>query len=110
MEIRVKKLGRRLCNVRGCRNIGSYAIARSREVGSSMIICEACLRDALAAIEAMKPKQVESDTSAETEPKAETTVEKAVEAPKEEEKTAATAKPKATSKAKTAAKSTAKSK
>lgn len=110
MEIRVKKLGRRLCNVRGCRNIGSYAIARSREVGSSMIICEACLRDALAAVEAMKPTQVEADTLAETEPKAETTVEKAVEAPKEEEKTAATAKPKATSKAKTAAKSTAKSK
>lgn len=44
--MRAKKI-RRKCSVRGCKNIETYSIARSHEVGNSVIICKSCLEDAL---------------------------------------------------------------
>lgn len=49
---------KRVCDVRGCRNVGSYHISKLREIGYSVIICEDCLRAAVAAIDgATEPKQ-----------------------------------------------------
>lgn len=54
--MRVKKI-RRKCSVRGCKNIDTYSIARSHEVGNSVIICKSCLEDALAEIKNPTPVQ-----------------------------------------------------
>ena len=43
-----------ICGVKKCANKQCYHISRSREVGNSVIICEDCLREALAEIEKMK--------------------------------------------------------
>lgn len=42
---------RRKCSVRGCRNIDTYSIAKSKEAGNSVIICKSCLENALRSIE-----------------------------------------------------------
>lgn len=47
----VKKIKRK-CGVRGCKNIESYAISKTREMGNSIIVCKDCLMDALNTIEA----------------------------------------------------------
>lgn len=52
----VKKI-RRVCDVRGCKNKDTYTITRRSETGNSIIICEDCLKEALAAVKAMKPKK-----------------------------------------------------
>lgn len=41
---------RRICDVRGCSNTACFSIAKSREVGNSVIICEDCLKEALKAV------------------------------------------------------------
>lgn len=46
----VKKI-RRICDVRGCRNMVAYNISANRQIGNSVIICEDCLRAALKAVE-----------------------------------------------------------
>lgn len=42
---------KRQCSVRGCRNMNCYHIAKTREVGYSVIICPDCLKDAIKSIE-----------------------------------------------------------
>lgn len=49
----VRKINR-ICGVKKCSNKQCYHISRSREVGNSVIICEDCLKEALAEIERMK--------------------------------------------------------
>ncbi len=49
----VRKINR-ICGVKKCSNKQCYHISRSREVGNSVIICEDCLKEALAEIEKMK--------------------------------------------------------
>lgn len=68
--VKVKYI-RRKCYVRGCRNIGSYAI--TRRVFGGVVICEECLRGAVAAIDALKQPTEAAETKAEepTEAKAE---------------------------------------
>lgn len=55
---------RRKCGVRGCKNIGSFSLSRTREMGNSVIICKECLKQALAAAEEYKvedkPKKASS--------------------------------------------------
>lgn len=46
----VKKI-KRICDVRGCRNMVAYNISANRQIGNSVIICEDCLRSALKAVE-----------------------------------------------------------
>lgn len=41
---------RRICDVRGCSNTACFSIAKSREVGNSVIICVDCLEEALKAV------------------------------------------------------------
>ena len=59
----VKKLKRK-CSVRGCKNIETYAISKTREMGNSVIICKECLKSGYEAtekhIEPIKVKQVET--------------------------------------------------
>ena len=45
----VKRLKRK-CGIRGCKNIDTYALSKSKEVGSQVIICKSCLEEALEAI------------------------------------------------------------
>lgn len=49
----VRKINR-ICGVKKCANKQCYHISRSHEVGNSVIICEDCLREALAEIERIK--------------------------------------------------------
>lgn len=49
----IRKINR-ICGVKKCSNKQCYHISRSREVGNSVIICEDCLKEALAEIEKMK--------------------------------------------------------
>lgn len=51
----VKKIKRK-CSVRGCRNIDTFAISTTREMGGSVIICKECLKDALNSVENYKDK------------------------------------------------------
>ena len=46
---------KRKCHVRGCKNIDSFAISRTREVGNTVIICKSCLERALGAIGEVEP-------------------------------------------------------
>lgn len=68
-QMRIKKL-HRLCSVRGCSNKVTYAISRSREIGSSVILCADCMRDALSVIN-KKTVNNEENTVDNTETKAE---------------------------------------
>ena len=43
MNIRMIK---RKCGVRGCRELVSFAISKTREMGNSVIICKKCLAEA----------------------------------------------------------------
>lgn len=47
---------KRKCNVRGCKNTDCFAIARSREVGNTIIICKSCLEEGLGAIDEIDPE------------------------------------------------------
>lgn len=49
------------CDVKGCKNVDSYCISRSAELGG-VVICEDCLRDALAAIENYVEPKKKTDT------------------------------------------------
>ena len=42
----IKRIKRK-CGVRGCKNTDVFALSKSREMGNSVIICKACLKDAL---------------------------------------------------------------
>lgn len=44
---------RKKCEVRGCRNLDSFAISKSREAGNSIIICKECLGGGLDAVKAL---------------------------------------------------------
>lgn len=46
---------KRKCHVRGCKNIDSFAISRTREIGNTVIICKSCLERALGAIDEVEP-------------------------------------------------------
>ena len=50
-----KKLPRRKCGVRGCKNIETYALSLTREMGNSVIICKSCLEKAVKAVDDIKP-------------------------------------------------------
>ena len=52
----VKKLKRR-CSVRGCKNIDTFAISCTREMGNPVIVCRACMEAALAKISETKPQE-----------------------------------------------------
>ena len=56
----VRKMKMR-CDVKGCKNVDSYCISRSAELGG-VVICEGCLRDALAAIENYVEPKKKTDT------------------------------------------------
>ena len=56
----VRKMKMR-CDVKGCKNVDSYCISRSAELGG-VVICEDCLRDALAAIENYVEPKKKTDT------------------------------------------------
>ena len=49
----VKKL-KRVCDVKGCSNKETYSISKSHGTGMTVIVCEDCLREALAEIEKLK--------------------------------------------------------
>lgn len=58
-KMRVKKL-KRICSVRGCRSMDTYAISLSSEGGNSVIICKSCVEKANNAISdfiANKPQE-----------------------------------------------------
>jgi hypothetical protein len=46
----VKKTKRK-CGTRGCKNIETFSISKSREAGNSIIVCKECLTEALKTIE-----------------------------------------------------------
>ena len=46
----VKKTKRK-CGTRGCKNIETFSISKSREAGNSIIVCKECLVEALNTIE-----------------------------------------------------------
>ena len=46
---------KRKCGVRGCKNIGSFVISRTRELGNSVVICKECLETGLDAVKDFKP-------------------------------------------------------
>lgn len=48
---------KRICDVRGCRCMDSYAISLSREVGNSVIICRSCVEKALEAMQNAPEKE-----------------------------------------------------
>ena len=84
---------KRKCNVRGCRNTDSFSISYTREAGNTVIICEKCLKEAVAEIDKL-PKDARSNLNpiaeaitADSTPKV---VEKAVEEVVEEKKTTKT--------------------
>ena len=56
----VRKMKMR-CDVKGCKNVDSYCISRSAELGG-VVICEDCLRDALTAIENYVEPKKKTDT------------------------------------------------
>ena len=64
---------RRICDVRGCNNIGAYNITRTRNSGNSVIMCRECLEDALRVVKTRfeAPKEVpkEQPIKAEEVPK-----------------------------------------
>ena len=59
-KMNVRKMKMR-CDVKGCRNVDSYCISRSAEMGG-VVICEDCLRDALTAIENYVEPKKKTDT------------------------------------------------
>ena len=59
-KMNVRKMKMR-CDVKGCKNVDSYCISRSAELGG-VVICEDCLRDALAAIENYVEPKKKTDT------------------------------------------------
>lgn len=59
-KMNVRKMKMR-CDVKGCRNVDSYCISRSAELGG-VVICEDCLRDALTAIENYVEPKKKADT------------------------------------------------
>ena len=46
---------RRRCMVRGCGNVDTFSISRTRENGNTVIICEECLQAALGAVSDVPP-------------------------------------------------------
>lgn len=60
-KMNVRKLKKR-CDVRGCKSLDTFCISRSCEFGGSVIICESCLREALAAIENYVEPKKKTDT------------------------------------------------
>ena len=46
----VKKIKRK-CGVRGCKNVESFVISKTREMGTSIIMCRECMEDALKSTE-----------------------------------------------------------
>ncbi len=62
--MRFKKI-KRQCGVRGCRNIVSYALSKNRELGNSVIICRACLEEALKDIVKSETHEIKSDKDTE---------------------------------------------
>ena len=50
-----KKLLKRKCSVRGCKNTDTYAISLTREFGNSVIMCKSCAAKVVGAIEDIKP-------------------------------------------------------
>ena len=59
-KMNVRKLKKR-CDVRGCKSLDTFCIARSAELGG-VVICEDCLREALAAIENYVEPKKKTDT------------------------------------------------
>ena len=59
-KMNVRKMKMR-CDVKGCKNVDSYCISRSAELGGG-VICAGCLRDALAAIENYVEPKKKTDT------------------------------------------------
>lgn len=59
-KMNVRKMKMR-CDVRGCKSVDTYCISRSAELGG-VVICEDCLRDALAAIENYVEPKKKTDT------------------------------------------------
>ena len=55
--IHVKRI-KRICGVRGCKNIVTYSVSRYSEGGNSVIICKECLKGALDAIEKMEGQAI----------------------------------------------------
>ena len=48
--MKVKKIKRK-CGVRGCKNVESFVISKTREMGNSIIICRECMAEALKSTE-----------------------------------------------------------
>ncbi len=46
MKMYVKKL-KRICDVKGCKNVETFAIGRYKQLGGGPVICKQCLEDAL---------------------------------------------------------------
>lgn len=46
---------KRKCGVRGCKNINSFHISLTREIGNSVIICKSCLEKGLKTVDDIKP-------------------------------------------------------
>lgn len=46
---------RRRCMVRGCGNVDTFSVSRTREQGNTVIICEECLQAALGAVSDVPP-------------------------------------------------------
>ena len=57
----VKRIKRK-CGVRGCKNIVSFALSKTREFGNSVIMCRECMQEALKATESYtEPEKVKKE-------------------------------------------------
>lgn len=88
LPIRVRKV-RRICGVRGCRNLDSYAIARSGEPGFSVIMCPDCVKETFGLL-FPETEQAEEKAVEQTEEKAVEQAEEKAEEQAEPEKPAKT--------------------
>ena len=50
MKMYAKKL-KRICDVKGCKNVETFAIGRYKQLGGGPVICRQCLEDALNVID-----------------------------------------------------------
>lgn len=75
IDMNIKKL-RRICDVRGCRNRETYSIVKKGGTGMSVIICEECLREAIAEIEKFKAPEKQAEALADKTDTAEKPVKK----------------------------------
>ena len=64
----IKKI-RRICDVKGCKNMDSFFISRIAEGGGSIVVCADCIREAAKAIENYKEPEKKANGEKSEPPK-----------------------------------------